>query len=52
MRGVEENKVPMDLKVKENKIKVFLVSLKHAGGRFNNTEEALKMGILQSSDSN
>lgn len=31
MTGVEENKVPMDLKVKENKIKVFLVSLKHAG---------------------
>lgn len=50
MGGVEENKVPRDPKVKENKRKAFLVSLKHAGGRFNKTEEALRMGILQSSD--
>lgn len=50
MREVEE-KIPMDLKVKENKRKVFLVSLEHAGGRFNVTEEALRMGTLQGSDS-
>lgn len=40
----------MDLKV-ENKRKVFLVSLKHVGVRFNKIEEALKMEIQQSSDS-
>lgn len=35
MREVGENKVPVDFKVKENKREVFLVSLEHAGGRFN-----------------
>lgn len=35
MREVGENKVPVDLKVKKNKRKVFLLPLEHAGGRFN-----------------